>query len=216
MTFCPMKIKSWGFTVFSWTILGHMTWAFICSLSEAQKGAKDMGQIKALAGWLPVTSATRASVLALLDNLKSCRACEDPKEWTDLIYGTGHLPHTCNTPTHAASHFLWGLPHGCCPHLELQTALLAPLSKAEHNSPVPTAGTSPPTPSQALPRALEPWDLWPMEFWPSIRDHPKGRLVAPSHHHCNGHGSVCLRPPAQSCRGGPESGQRLQPAASCS
>jgi len=71
MTFCPMKIKSWGFTVFSWTILGHMTWAFICSLSEAQKGADDRGQIKALAGWLAETAATRASVLAMLTALHS-------------------------------------------------------------------------------------------------------------------------------------------------
>jgi len=35
------------------------TWAhdlgFYCSFSEAQKGAKDGGQIKALVGWLPVT-----------------------------------------------------------------------------------------------------------------------------------------------------------------
>jgi len=28
---------------------------FYCSLSEAQRGAKDRGQIKALVGWLPVT-----------------------------------------------------------------------------------------------------------------------------------------------------------------
>jgi len=28
---------------------------FYCSLSEAQKGAEDRGQIKALVGWLPVT-----------------------------------------------------------------------------------------------------------------------------------------------------------------
>jgi len=32
-----------------------MTWAFICSFSEAQNGAKDRGQIKALVGGLPVT-----------------------------------------------------------------------------------------------------------------------------------------------------------------
>jgi len=30
---------------------------FYCSLSEAQKGAEDRGQIKALVGGLPVTSA---------------------------------------------------------------------------------------------------------------------------------------------------------------
>jgi len=47
-----------------------MTWAFICSFSEAQKGAKDKGQIKALLGGMPVREATknankRGSLLAL-------------------------------------------------------------------------------------------------------------------------------------------------------
>jgi len=30
---------------------------FYCSLSEAQKGAEDKGQIKAQLGWLPATKA---------------------------------------------------------------------------------------------------------------------------------------------------------------
>jgi len=39
---------------FSWTFIGHSTSDFICSLSEAQKGAEDRGQIKAQLGGMPV------------------------------------------------------------------------------------------------------------------------------------------------------------------
>jgi len=58
-----MKIKSCDFMgfhgVFMDIIWSHMAWAFICSFSEAQKGAEDMGQIKALIGQLPVREATK-------------------------------------------------------------------------------------------------------------------------------------------------------------
>jgi len=56
-----MKIKSWELVGFSQTILGHMAWAFIGPGLEAQKGAEDMGQIKALVGGLPMTQENKIS-----------------------------------------------------------------------------------------------------------------------------------------------------------
>jgi len=56
-----MKIDSWGFMMFSWTILG-----FYCSWSEAQKGAEDRGQIKALLGGLPVTIVSTLMMVELM------------------------------------------------------------------------------------------------------------------------------------------------------
>jgi len=53
-----MKIhttKLTGFHGVSRTIVGHSTSAFFCSLSEAQKGAEDKGQIKAQLGGMPAT-----------------------------------------------------------------------------------------------------------------------------------------------------------------
>jgi len=42
---------------------------FYCSLSEAQKGAENRGQIKALVGWLPVTPCVGILKLPVKDCL---------------------------------------------------------------------------------------------------------------------------------------------------
>jgi len=59
-------LNSWGFMVFSWTILGCSTSALICSFSEAQKGAEDKGQIKAPLGGMPVRAGALGSGLVLI------------------------------------------------------------------------------------------------------------------------------------------------------
>jgi len=44
--------------VYLWTFIGRSTSDFICSLSEALKGAEDKGQIKAPLGGMPATGIT--------------------------------------------------------------------------------------------------------------------------------------------------------------
>jgi len=62
-----------------------MTWAFICSLSEAQKGAEDRGQIKALVGGLPVRSLLGVSTMTTRGNFGQNLA--KPSDCYPQLYG---------------------------------------------------------------------------------------------------------------------------------